>query len=108
MLATGNQHRAIAIGLALGPLAGAAFYALRIIWPKSWNVAGFDSAWVMNPRYESELEQIEAMALSYAESISSNSGLLNVAGTAMRKTWWCLLATPTIVLIALGLNAVLA
>jgi uncharacterized membrane protein YhaH (DUF805 family) len=107
-LSIGHQFQALAISVAAIPLAISAFYALKVLWPKSWNVVGFDPDWLMNPRYESELEQTEAMALTYAESIKANGAFLNIAGAAMRRAWWWLLAAPTIALLSLFVTAVLA
>jgi hypothetical protein len=85
--------RALAFSAAFVPALIAALYASRLLWPKRWNVPGFDPITVRSP-CESELDQLQWLSDGYATGIAENAEFLALAGDRVRVAWWALLAAP--------------
>jgi len=77
------------------PALIAALYASRLLWPKRWNVPGFDPATVRS-LCESELDQLQWLSDGYAIGIAENDDFLVLASDRVRVAWWALLAAPIV------------
>jgi hypothetical protein len=73
----------------------AALCALRLLWPKEWNVPGYEPG-VVRSACASELDQLQWLSDGYAAGIAENATFLSHAGERVRTAWWALLASPVV------------
>ena len=76
--------KGLALAALLLPLLVAGGICIRIIWPQRWAVPGDDPRKVMSDEFDTELEAVESMAISYADGIGDNASRLRSAGLYMR------------------------
>jgi hypothetical protein len=61
-----------------------------VVWPRFWSHPGYDPRLIIDDRHGTELEQLESLALGYANGIEVNRRHLDGAGGRMRAAF-CLL-----------------
>ena len=82
---------AIAAGILLMAAALLGVHAAR---PRDWSMVGYDPVTLRDSTLETELEELEAMALGISPGIDINNRRINATGRMLRWAGWCLLAAP--------------
>jgi hypothetical protein len=78
---------------------------IPIIWPQFWGQPGYNPRFVLDSTLDTELEQLEQMAIGYADAINVNERYMNRAGWLMRLAFCLIASIPFIGAVVLFLVA---
>lgn len=83
------QPQRLCVGvLLIGFLLGAVVCCVVVVWPRIWRNVGYTAREILDGRYSSQGEQLEAMALGFDEGIRLNSATLVRMGRAMSAAYF--------------------
>jgi hypothetical protein len=98
--------RIIPVMAMLGVLTVSALICISVVWPRFWSQPGYDPRLIMEDQHGTELEQLESLALGYANGIEGNEQRLDRDARRMRAAFCLLGLVPLTGAIALLLTLV--